>query len=338
MAGVLAVVLALVVTALATPAGAYAELSAAHDDMCGGGGGGGLGVQSASIPSPPYDADCDGVSSGSTDPDGSGPVVAGPDNCPTVRNGDQLDTNGDGQGDSCDTDDDGDGVPDYEEDGRTKVDNCRTLANPDQADSDGDGRGDVCETADDDGDGILNDTDNCVIRANPNQANTDGDSQGDACDSDDDDDYVSDASDSCPLASNQDQADRDGDGLGDACDPDSGIIDPDPDPGNDNRAPRVRIGLARVQRLSDLMGGMATSVRCSEACAISGQLRRGRRAVARGTATLAGAGRTWLFLRVRRAVAKRLVGGGGVRATLRLTVTDASGNVTRTRRAVILRR
>jgi hypothetical protein len=86
------------------------------------------------------------------------------------------------------------------------------------------------------------------------------------------------------------------------------------------------------------MGGMATSVRCSEACAISGQLRRGRRAVARGTATLAGAGRTWLFLRLRGSVAKRLVSGGGVRATLRLTVTDASGNVTRTRRAVVLRR
>jgi len=79
-------------------------------------------------------------------------------------------------------------------------------------------------------------------------------------------------------------------------------------------------------------------VRCSEACAISGQLMRGRRAlVAKGTATLAGAGRTWLFVRLKKGMARRIFHNGGrVRATLRLKVTDAAGNVTRARRTVIL--
>ncbi len=34
------------------------------------------------------------------------------DNCPTVANSNQLDTDGDGEGDACDLDDDGDGMPD----------------------------------------------------------------------------------------------------------------------------------------------------------------------------------------------------------------------------------
>lgn len=59
------------------------------------------------------------------------------DNCPAVSNANQLDTDGDGQGNACDADDDNDGVPDV-------IDNCPLVPNPGQADCDGDGCGDAC--------------------------------------------------------------------------------------------------------------------------------------------------------------------------------------------------
>jgi hypothetical protein len=59
------------------------------------------------------------------------------DNCPNIP-GDQLDSDGDGQGNPCDSDDDDDGIAD-------KDDNCTVHDNPDQADSDGDGYGDACD-------------------------------------------------------------------------------------------------------------------------------------------------------------------------------------------------
>ena len=60
------------------------------------------------------------------------------DNCLVVKNPDQKDSDGDGQGDACDliNDRDGDGVAD-------ERDNCPNASNPDQRDSDGDGQGDV---------------------------------------------------------------------------------------------------------------------------------------------------------------------------------------------------
>jgi hypothetical protein len=71
------------------------------------------------------------------DADGDG-VVDAADNCPTVANPDQVNSDTDPQGDACDADDDDDGVLDG-------PDNCETTPNPDQADGDNDGIGTACD-------------------------------------------------------------------------------------------------------------------------------------------------------------------------------------------------
>lgn len=60
------------------------------------------------------------------------------DNCITVANPAQTDTDGDGAGDACESDDDDDGIED-------SIDNCPAVSNPNQADADSDGIGDACE-------------------------------------------------------------------------------------------------------------------------------------------------------------------------------------------------
>ncbi len=132
------------------------------------------------------DSDDDGVDDGTeivegTDPNDPGdfPLLDGDgdmiddlsDNCPTIPNPSQSDTDLDGAGDACDGDDDGDGLPDG-------TDNCPLDANAGQEDGDGDGVGDPC--------------DNCPVDSNPAQEDNEGDGLGDSCDLDDDDDGIDD--------------------------------------------------------------------------------------------------------------------------------------------------
>jgi hypothetical protein len=138
------------------------------------------------------------------DADGDG-IANSVDNCPSVANFDQVNTDaGDQDGDGREGEDAVDGV---DNDGDTLVDE----------DPPGDAKGDACDD-DDDNDTIADVDDNCPLVSNPDQTDTDSDGQGDACDADDDGDTIPDTTDNCPLIVNPDQTDGDGDGLGDACD------------------------------------------------------------------------------------------------------------------------
>jgi ribosomal protein L24E len=86
-----------------------------------------VAVRSSQTANPLADSDGDGVPNGS-------------DNCPSLANADQKNTDGDGQGDACDGDDDNDGKADAS-------DNCPVNANADQRDSDDDGVGNPCDKA-----------------------------------------------------------------------------------------------------------------------------------------------------------------------------------------------
>jgi hypothetical protein len=81
-----------------------------------------------------------GIAGGGTLDSDADAILDGADNCVNQENPDQLDTDGDGQGNLCDSDDDGDSVLDGD-------DNCPEVANPDQADADGDWIGDACDEA-----------------------------------------------------------------------------------------------------------------------------------------------------------------------------------------------
>ncbi|MBI4237086.1 MAG: thrombospondin type 3 repeat-containing protein [Deltaproteobacteria bacterium] len=163
-----------------------------------------------------------------TDKDGKNDLF---DNCPTVYNPNQADSDGDGIGDACE-DADGDGIinPD---------DNCPCVKNPLQTELDGDTAGDACDP-DDDNDGLL-DTDEGVAGTDLNLPDTDHDGYCDGpgqgfglvgsptrCKA---------PGDNCPTVKNLNQVDRDEDQIGDVCDlaPDTyrGAVDSDGDGLND---------------------------------------------------------------------------------------------------------
>jgi len=176
------------------------------------------------------------------DADGDGRCTS-LDNCPTLANANQSNSDGDLLGDACDpcpgdqfNDSDGDGLC-------AGVDNCPSIANADQANADGDFLGDACDSCrfdpgnDGDRDGVCGDADNCPVIRNADQLDADGDSRGDACDpcpqdptdTDPDEDRVC-AGDNCPTVVNLNQLDLDADGAGDLCDTDDdgdGVVDVD---------------------------------------------------------------------------------------------------------------
>ena len=61
------------------------------------------------------------------------------DNCPSLYNPEQVNSDGDLMGDACDADADDDGILNH-------ADNCGQVANVDQRDEDRDGLGDVCDS------------------------------------------------------------------------------------------------------------------------------------------------------------------------------------------------
>ncbi|MCG3136191.1 MAG: hypothetical protein HJJLKODD_00016 [Phycisphaerae bacterium] len=76
------------------------------------------------------------------DKDGDG-IINSLDNCPSVPDVNQLDSDLDGLGNVCDDDDDNDAILDV-------ADNCAMIANPSQDDQDKDGTGDLCDLVVDD--------------------------------------------------------------------------------------------------------------------------------------------------------------------------------------------
>ena len=159
------------------------------------------------------DSDGDRIGDACDEDDDNDGILDEDDNCPLVANPEQEDSDNDGIGDECDTDNDNDGILNDD-------DNCPQIANPDQIDSNSNGVGDLCEGVDTDNDGVPDTSDNCINEANPNQEDSDNDGVGDICDNDIDNDGISDADDNCPEIANPDQADHDNDNIGDLCDDD----------------------------------------------------------------------------------------------------------------------
>ena len=161
---------------------------------------------------------------------------------------DQLNTDGDAEGNACDSDDDNDGVMDSMETvcGSDPLDASSTPLDTDgdtvcnalDSDDDNDGVSDTDEAVqgtdpldpDTDNDGAGDGEDNCPVTANASQSDNEADGIGDACDDDDDNDGVLDVDDNCQFIANSGQENNEGDAEGDACDADDdndGVADAD---------------------------------------------------------------------------------------------------------------
>jgi hypothetical protein len=173
------------------------------------------------------------------DADGDGvPDVT--DNCPTVSNPSQANTDMDSQGDDCDSDDDNDGLTDNAPDdcprnGQFNWTSTQDFANPSNStDFDKDGCHDDLEDNDNDNDNVEDANDNCPYTSyQPPRptwvSNSTTDVDGDGCrdsdeDENDDGDAFDDVNDDCPTTPGDSTLgqtgciDTDGDGWSDSLD------------------------------------------------------------------------------------------------------------------------
>ena len=259
------------------------------------------------------------------------------DNCPTVKNGSQINTDGDGAGDACDDDDDDDGVPDVERQlpgrrqpgpdrhrrrrlrrrlpaGRQRRRRHRRRRRQLRPAPPTPTRRTSTATT-----GATPATATTTATASTTSSTTAPPST------------TSSRPTSTATASSTTSSTRDGDGIGTACDPDESVIGP-PGPAR-TRTPHAaeeRCARRREQSLAQLRAGMIVRIRCSEACAATTELVLDRthrsparprppRTVASGSARLDGAGTTYAFVAVDRRARRALARSGGVRATLSTT-------------------
>ena len=132
-----------------------------------------------------------GMTTGCPDSDSDG-FLDSVDNCPTVANPDQADTDGDGIGDACDA-----APPDCSDvvcgcepccpdcDYGVPPEMCLFTTAEEWADCCDGPYPDpsICAPTDSDADGVPDSVDNCPHVSNPDQTDSDGDGIGDACDS-----------------------------------------------------------------------------------------------------------------------------------------------------------